>query len=420
MATATGTWSGYSFIRTRAECYEISADAANNRSLMRMDIYVDTSQWLSADKTNFYAHTGASWSFGYKQFPVGSTYIGTTDFWVGHNNDGSGSAYFAASHNGTFGGSSSLSGYAPMTDFVRAPTSTAAPTYDARQSGSSTIKMYSSGTAPDRPAIDYFRWRVYPSGGTTGSFSSDQYSPWTWTGANYGTDYYVTAQAHSSEGFGPESSGTWMYAAPYINSISLPATGVVGKPYSGSITGTQVSSYSVASGTFPPGLSFSGSSVVGTPTLPGIYNFTIRATRDGVSSVDSGPQTIQILAGGPWINLGPTPWTTNTISNVSVNNNVVTVTTGTNHGLSELNQPITISGVTGAQDWLNGNWVVTAWTNNTLSFAATRANLSSTSVSGNLSVTWKRTSIFVRVDGQWKQAYMRRYNVNTGQWDYTA
>lgn len=309
-------------------------------------------------------------------------------------------------------------------DYSRVPTATTAPTYDARVSGSTNIKMYSSGTlpggSPAAPSITSFDWVMKPNGSSTGQTAVTAASPFTWSSADIATDYLVTAAARNSEGAGAVSSGTWMYAAPYISAINLPAMGVVGKAYSGTIAGTKVDSYSIVSGSLPPGLSVSGSSIVGTPTLPGIYTFKIRATRTGVSYVDSPTQTIQILAGGPWVNLGPTPWTTNTVTNVSVSNNVATITTGTNHGLAELNQPIKISGITGAQSWLNGDWIVTSWTNNTLSFAATQSNLASTSVSGTLDVVWKRTSIYVYNGTTWVQAYMRTYDVNTGTWKYTA
>ena len=69
-----------------------------------------------------------------------------------------------------------------------------------------------------------------------------------------------------------------------IQAGSVPATGVVGAAYSGSVTakgGNPPYSFSISSGSLPNGLSLSKSgSITGTPAAAGSFNFTIRVTDD--------------------------------------------------------------------------------------------------------------------------------------------
>ena len=74
------------------------------------------------------------------------------------------------------------------------------------------------------------------------------------------------------------SSGT----CPTItfNPTTVP-NGTVGTSYAfpiGNVGGMLPYMYSITSGTLPPGLSYSMSSIIGTPTMAGIYNFTATAT----------------------------------------------------------------------------------------------------------------------------------------------
>jgi hypothetical protein len=71
---------------------------------------------------------------------------------------------------------------------------------------------------------------------------------------------------------------------PTITLPALPATGMVGKSYSGSLVGTTPSgtyNFAVISGSLPPGVTLNNifKVVSGTPNTAGTYNFTIRATR---------------------------------------------------------------------------------------------------------------------------------------------
>src|ERR1019366_1230973 len=72
-------------------------------------------------------------------------------------------------------------------------------------------------------------------------------------------------------------------------SITTPslAAGMVSQPYSQPLAatgGTTPYTWSVSSGTLPPGLSLLGSTITGTPTNPGTTTFTLHAT-------DSTPPT---------------------------------------------------------------------------------------------------------------------------------
>lgn len=327
---------------------------------------------------------------------------------------------------GTSWTTSSGSGSFDLTDISRPPYTPNTPTYTTRSSGSTTISnMSTSASVPtSAPSIDYYRWYTYPNPGWTngggGWGYTDQAGTWSWSGFNTDTDYTTYAYAHNSEGFSPASSSTVMYAAPRFTGFSFPQ-GITGKAYSGTISGNNVSSYSVATGSLPPGLSISGSSIVGTPTTPGTYTFTLRATRAGVSTVDSTSQSIQIVAGGPWVKLS-SAWLNKTVSNVSVTSNVATITTSAAHGITQLNQPITISGVTG-QTWLNADWIVTSIpTTTTFTVAVVRANLASTAISGSVTSVWKRSEVRIITVGGASPSYIQGYMLrNTGSgWNNTA
>jgi hypothetical protein len=94
--------------------------------------------------------------------------------------------------------------------------------------------------------------------------------------------------------FGPASGGGG--SAPVINSPAS-ATGTVGTPFTYTITATNSPTSYNATGTLPPGLSFSGSTISGTPTTAGTYSgITISATNG--SGSDSDPLTITINSSG--------------------------------------------------------------------------------------------------------------------------
>jgi Putative Ig domain len=70
-------------------------------------------------------------------------------------------------------------------------------------------------------------------------------------------------------------------AAPPIWGSFTFANGVVGSAYSQSFavaSGSPPITYTVSSGSLPPGLSLSGNTISGTPTTAGTYSFTLDAT----------------------------------------------------------------------------------------------------------------------------------------------
>src|ERR1022692_3007266 len=78
---------------------------------------------------------------------------------------------------------------------------------------------------------------------------------------------------------------------------SLPSSGTIGTPYSGSLSamhGTPPYVFSVLSGTLPNGLSLSSNGQVsGTPTVAGSFQFSV-TVRDSQSDSDSESFTVTI------------------------------------------------------------------------------------------------------------------------------
>ena len=424
----------------------INSSQSTNEAANQSTVYVSltltaTNQGYSGYNTSFTLYIGGTLVAN----DVGPSALNTsgvgTQTWTSstysltynHNPDGtrgavgtSGAFYGGGGYSPPAGGIGASGATYGAIDWVRPPISTGTPSLTARTSGSTSITMSSTADTTGRPGLDYFRWKITAGSTTTIDATGAGAGAYTWPSADTDTDYTIVAQAHSSEGFGPDSAAVVSYAAPRITNLNIPNQGTVGKPYSGTMSGNNVSSYSVATGSLPPGLSIVGGTITGAPTLPGIYTFTLRATRTGVSSVDSASQTIQVLAGGPWIATPDgVPVYSGTITNVAVNNNVAAISTGANHGISELNQPITISGLTGAHAALNGSWFVQSWpTANTLTFNTVGVpNISPATAlgSGTFQSLYKRSSLKVYIAGTgWVQGWMRYYDAATQQWKTTA
>jgi hypothetical protein len=83
--------------------------------------------------------------------------------------------------------------------------------------------------------------------------------------------------------------------APGFTDSSVSPTATIGVPYSDQVVATEASSYSVFSGSLPDGISLNTSNGVisGTPTVPGTFNFVIRAT-NVTGSADTGTLTIDL------------------------------------------------------------------------------------------------------------------------------
>lgn len=83
--------------------------------------------------------------------------------------------------------------------------------------------------------------------------------------------------------------------APGFTDSSVSPNATIGVPYSDQVVATEASSYSVFSGNLPDGISLNTSTGVisGTPTVPGTFNFVIRATNI-TGSADTGTLTIDL------------------------------------------------------------------------------------------------------------------------------
>jgi hypothetical protein len=107
----------------------------------------------------------------------------------------------------------------------------------------------------------------------------------------------------------PPGTFTTLALAPSFTNISVP-DGIVGSAYSGNVTASNTTSYSVISGSLPGGISLNGSNgnLSGTPTTAGTFTFNIRATGPS-GTADTGNIIVQISSGVT----APT-WTDNTLS----------------------------------------------------------------------------------------------------------
>jgi hypothetical protein len=77
------------------------------------------------------------------------------------------------------------------------------------------------------------------------------------------------------------------------------AGGILGKSYSDGVSASTTTSYAIASGSLPTGLSLNTSSgaITGTPTAQGSFTFAINASGGG-GTTGSGNLTIQVLPAG--------------------------------------------------------------------------------------------------------------------------
>jgi hypothetical protein len=107
----------------------------------------------------------------------------------------------------------------------------------------------------------------------------------------------------------PPGTFTTLPSAPVFTNISVP-DGIVGSAYSGNVTASNTTSYSVISGSLPGGISLNGSNgnLSGTPTTAGTFTFNIRATGAG-GTADTGNIIVSIAA-----DVVAPAWTDNTLS----------------------------------------------------------------------------------------------------------
>lgn len=99
--------------------------------------------------------------------------------------------------------------------------------------------------------------------------------------------YNFTAQVNDSESNSAQKAFSLAVLAPLtVTTSSLPA-GMVAKTYSAPLNasgGTAPYTWSVASGSLPPGLTLSGNTIGGTPSQAGTFGFTLQASDAGSQS----------------------------------------------------------------------------------------------------------------------------------------
>jgi hypothetical protein len=151
-----------------------------------------------------------------------------------------------------------------------------------------------NGARNNGPGPSNWYWQVvgpsdsYQEGYTNSSNSETNF----YVGQSDNPDLYVNAI--SSGGWSDIAGPSTAWAPPRIDYIGNP-NGIVGRPYSSGLSGTNVYSYSQDG--LPPGLGVSGSSISGTPTTPGTYGFTIYASNNW-GSVSAG-SSITVRNSGP-------------------------------------------------------------------------------------------------------------------------
>ena len=133
----------------------------------------------------------------------------------------------------------------------------------------------------------------------------------TVTGLTPGTSYTFKVAAVNAAGTGPASAAS---AAVTVNAgpsltFAAPPSGEVGVAYSDQLTatgGTGSLTWSVSTGSLPPGLTLNASTglLSGTPTTSGSYSFTVMVT-DTVGGTATKPTTLTVVAAPSLANPAP-------------------------------------------------------------------------------------------------------------------
>jgi hypothetical protein len=115
------------------------------------------------------------------------------------------------------------------------------------------------------------------------------------------------SNSFSGRSYGHSGSGQTDASGSFVTLLPLPAftdstiasTVNFGTAYSDGVSASNAASYSVFSGALPQGISLNTTTgaITGTPTVPGVSAFVIRAT-NASGSVNTGTLTITVLGGG--------------------------------------------------------------------------------------------------------------------------
>jgi hypothetical protein len=86
---------------------------------------------------------------------------------------------------------------------------------------------------------------------------------------------------------------------PAWTDVSIANTAKLGVPYSDSVSALNAVSYSVVSGSLPPGISLNttNGAISGTPTAAGVYNFTVRASNQNLTATPDQALTLSVGLG---------------------------------------------------------------------------------------------------------------------------
>ncbi len=196
---------------------------------------------------------------------------------------------------------------------VAAPTISFSPTTLTAGTVGSAYSQSISGSGGTAPYGSY----IVKTGALPAGLSLSSGGVVSGTPTAGGTFTFTVQGTDSSTGTGPYSATSSTISltigAPTLSFTPTTLTGgTVGVAYSQSISGSggtaPYGSFTLASGSLPPGLSLgSGGTVSGTPTAAGTYTFTVSAQD---SSTGSGPysgtsSTISLTIGAPTLSLSP-------------------------------------------------------------------------------------------------------------------
>jgi uncharacterized repeat protein (TIGR01451 family) len=189
----------------------------------------------------------------------------------------------------------------------------AAPTITAVSAGSTSANLSWTAPASNGSAITGYVVTPYIGGvaQTAQTFTSTATTQ-SITGLTGGTTYTFRVAAINAAGTGPQSAASSAVTINASPGLALPAPplGEVGAAYTDQFTvtgGTSPFTWSISSGSLPPGLILNATSglVSGTPTTAGSYPFTVRVVDAGGQAATQG-LTISI-ASPPTLPFPPPP-----------------------------------------------------------------------------------------------------------------